>query len=557
MKNALVLGIAARTVKMDGANLLCFSELAQHQLSVGVLASGAGKEGFYAGLFHDIYKPAMRWEKGSWRHLPTESKELKQILSQSKRRFEELLAPLDGVIDIRKVADICAGHHHIKENPIHEVESRAVGMLEVKIPPSEKIIELAYRLVSFDIRSPYRSFLASLFIEKLLDRMNEAYSRFLSEEFDLSELHVKYEFTTKYDESFLDPDLSFNDGVLSVKVPVRSPPSLEGLTVEHHYMPGVKPNLEVNARSVRLSLRFSDVLTFTLTEEGGLSFWAIAPIEEFKRSSKFRVRLMKLFEEAKEKAIDDLLSVKGLKRELSHELKPVLLDELTHYRPAGPGMEKCMFCGARASFRVAKGRLERFVDVDRIVAFTIMACAPCRLAYAIEDARRMTVPICMTPLPALPTKAETFKEFMEHVVPEFSIPTHVLPPVKTVLEEPWAKVASWAFYYAVLSDPDEFGLRRLRRDPIIPLFRYFLTRMVMLYPFIFEIRPDALMSAWTSIGKKKFILNVDTTSGFVVIPGAERDLTIEDLKALEPLASMSEKVLQKVYRTLRRLYELG
>ena len=556
MRSALPLGVVARTIKIDRANLLCFSELAQHQLSVGILASGAGKESFYAGLFHDIYKPAMRWESGKrgwwWRHLPGSA------FPEFKERFREILAPLDGVVDVERVADICAGHHSVKGNPIHEIEPRIAVMLEVRAPLAREAMRPAHELASFDIRSPYRAFVASLFIEKLLSRVNEAYSRFLSEEFGLKELHVRYEFT-RYDESFLDPRVSFDDGALSVEVPVRSPPGLEGFTIEHHYLPtpDVRPSLEVSERDIKLNLRFSDVLTFTVTEEYGASFWAIAPVKDLGRGQELRVRLARLFEEAKEKALDDLLSVKGLKRELADELRSSLLDELTHYRPARPGVEKCMFCGAEASFRVTKGRLERFVDVDRIVAFTIMACAPCRLAYAVEDARRMTIPICITPLPALPIKAEALEEFTEYVVQGFSIPTHVLPPVKTALEEPWAKIVSWAFYYAVLSDPDEFGLRRLRRNPITPLFRYFLTRTVMLYPFIFEVRPIALMSAWTSTGKKKFILNVDTTSGFIVLPGAERDLTVEDLEVLKPLAGMDEKVLQKAYRALRLLYELG
>ena len=88
------------------------------------------------------------------------------------------------------------------------------------------------------------------------------------------------------------------------------------------------------------------------------------------------------------------------------------------------------------------------------------------------------------------------------------------------------------------------------------LFKFFLTRESLLYPFVFKIRPVALISAWTKARQKKFILNVDSTSDFIILPGAERDLTLEDLSVLEPLASESEKALQNAYRVIRRMYEL-
>jgi len=62
LKGVLPLGVIGRTVTLKGekratlANLVCLSELTQHQLAIAILASGGGRETFYARLFHDVYK---------------------------------------------------------------------------------------------------------------------------------------------------------------------------------------------------------------------------------------------------------------------------------------------------------------------------------------------------------------------------------------------------------------------------------------------------------------------------------------------------------------------
>jgi len=319
-----------------------------------------------------------------------------------------------------------------------------------------------------------------------------------------------------------------------------------------------RPSLSVSGRHVELNLRFSDALAFPIIEGEEITLWALAPVEMLGRGQELRAKLATAFEEAKEKALEDILSLSGIRSELTASMRELLPEELSEYKPAGPGEPKCMFCGAKASFRVARS-LERFVDVDRIVAFNIMACAPCKLAYDIENTRRAGVPLCITPLPATPGAVELLDEFEAIIQNLRSILTHQLPPVKTALEEPWARTLSWIFYHAVLRDPDELGLTRLRglKDFDAASFRFFLTRRIMLYPLIFTIRPAAMISAWTTTGKKKFVLNLDVASEFVVLPGAERDLTLEDLDVLMPLAGKGKNSLRKAYTLMRSLYELG
>jgi len=577
---ALPLGVIGRTVEIKRdkqrtvADLACLSELTQHQLSVAVLASGAGKEAFYAGLFHDVYKPAMKWKlnrRWSWRHLPApDNIPIRRLPSEAKSRFKAILASLDADLDTDKVAEICAGHHHVEENPIRKIEPEGdeVGALagavsvEVRIPLPKELKRIAINVASLSLKSPYRAFVASLFIRRLLNRLNESYAQFFQEEFGLQELHIKYVFR-QFEPFSEDPDVRYEDGALHVEIPVRSPPSLEGLVIEHHYLPTLKrPSLSVSGRHVELNLRFSDALAFPIIEGEKITLWALAPVETLGRGRELKAKLAAAFEEAKEKALEDILSLSGVRSELTASMRELLPEELSEYKPAGPGEPKCMFCGARASFRVAKS-LERFVDVDRIVAFNIIACAPCKLAYDIENARRASVPLCITPLPATPGAVELLDEF-EALIQDFrtrgmSILTHQLPPVKTALEEPWARILSWIFYHAVLKDPDELGLTRLRslKDFDFAFFRFFLTRRIMLYPFIFTIRPAAMISAWTTTGKKKFVLNLDVASEFVVLPGAERDLTLEDLDVLTPLAEKGKNSLRKAYTLMKSLYELG
>ena len=581
---ALPLGVIGRTVEVRRANtrgkretvanLACLSELTQHQLSVAVLASGAGKEAFYAGLFHDVYKPAMRWKlnrRWSWRHLPApDTIPIQRLLSEAKSRFKAILASLDADLDTDKVAEICAGHHHVRENPIREIEPErdevsamaSAVSVEVRIPLPKELKRIAINVASLSLKSPYRAFVASLFIRRLLNRLNESYAQLFQEKFGLRELHIKYVFR-QFEPFSEDPNVSYEDGGLYVEIPVRSPSSLEGLVIEHHYLPTLeRPSLSINGRHVELNLRFSDALAFPIIEGEEITLWALAPVEALGRGQELRARLAAAFEEAREKALEDILSLSGVKSELIANMRELLPEELSEYKPAGPEEPKCMFCGARASFRVAKS-LERFVDVDRIVAFNIMACAPCKLAYDIENARRAGAPLCITPLPATPNAVELLGEF-ETLIQDFrtrgiSILTHQLPPVKTALEEPWARILSWIFYHAVLRDPDEFGLTMLKslKDFDAALFRFFLARKVMLYPFIFTIRPGAMISAWTTTGKKKFVLNLDVASEFVVLPGAERDLTLEDLDALTPLAEKGKNSIRKAYTTIRSIYGLG
>lgn len=555
MEHALPLGVVGRTVELRRdrtviANLVCLSELTQHQLSIAVLASGAGKEAFYAGLFHDVYKSAMNWRrkryKWSWYHLVDE------------HTFKDILMPLNSITRVDITAHQCAHHHRDDTNPIRVVERRAVPA-ELKVPLPEELRKVAYNVASFSTRSPYRAFVASLLIEKLLSELNEAYAQLFDQKFGLKELHAKYVFK-QYQPFSENPVIDYDDGVLSAEIPVRAPPSLKGLVIEHHYLPTLdRPSLSVEEKHVELRLRFSDALAFPIIGYENVMLWAITPFEGLGKGQDLKKRLIRAFEEAKGRALDNLLKVSGVKPDLADRIRDALPDELSEYIPPRTGEPKCMFCGARATFRVARS-LERFVDVDRIVAFNITACAPCKLAYDIENARRASVPLCIIPLPATPTEAEALDTFREGIVQgDFPIPTHALPPVKTALEEPWARTMSWAFYNAVLRDPDEFGLRKLKspREIDIPLFRFFLSRSALLYPFVFRIRPAALISAWTTTGKKKFVLNVDTASEFVLLPGAERDLTLEDIDVLAPLVREGKNVLRKAYSVMRQLYELG
>ena len=558
MRHILPLGITGRTVELRGdggrttvANLVCFSELTQHQLSVAVLASGAGKEAFYAGLFHDVYKSAMDWRlrhhKWSWYHLVDET------------RFRDVLMPLSDIVDVKRAAHLCSRHHSRDTvNPIREVERCAVEPIERRLPPLEQLGGIAHEVVSLNIRSPYRAFVASLLIEKLLNRLNESYARFFDQEFGLKELHVKYVFK-QYRPLSENPQVDYDNGILRIEIPVRTSPPFEELVVEHHYLPALKrPDLLVREKHVELTLRFSDALVFPIIGDEDIMLWAITPAERIDSTQALRTKLAAAFEEAKRKALDDLLDTADISPNLVDELKDKLPDELSQYKPPGAGKPKCMFCGSTASFRVARS-LDRFVDVDRIVAFSIMACAPCKLAYDIENARRTRIPLCVTPLPATPINAEVLNTFKIDVVPGFSIPTHPIPPIKTALEEPWARIVSWAFYNAILEELDELGLRKLRnpRELNIPLFSFFLSREILLYPFVFKIRPAAMISGWTMTGKKKFVLNLDTASDFVVLPGAERDLTLEDLDVLAVLKDSGPDSLRKAYRTMRRIYGLG
>ena len=549
----LPLGVMSRTTRIrDRANIPCMSELTQHQLAVALLVSSAGKEAFYAGLFHDSYKVAMDWHyvgRWEWWH--------KAVMRYASKDDYGFVADVGKVgVDVDEVMRLCFSHHDRRirrpeENPIKYVEMQ-LGEPELEKFLFNKSLDLfTVKLASFRVVNPYRAFVVSLLFERFLDRANEVYAGFFSREFGLRELHVVYRFEDY--SGYEEPDVGFDDGVLSVEYRVKSPSSLRGFVVEHVYSPerGVRVNVE--GKHVELYAGFSDLLVFPLPTMGGFEIRALAPIEEFDQG-RLREGLVRGGEDCLVNALRrSCEDVAGLVRDSSLEqrLRGELLDALENYRRGEP---ECIFCGAEASYVVA-GSLARFVDVDRITPFGRMACAPCKLAYIIEEANRLRIPLSIMSLPAIPRFGEVIEGF-EEVVPGFSLITPGLPPIITIADEPWARLASQIFYDAVATPPDDSGLRRIRnKDELnVSLFRYFLTRRVLLYPVEFKVVPLAIISAWTKSRQKKFILNIDSASGFVVLPGIERDLTYEDLDVLEPVARLDDETIRKTYTIIKQIY---
>jgi len=299
-------------------------------------------------------------------------------------------------------------------------------------------------------------------------------------------------------------------------------------------------------------LGLADLLVFPLPVGEGIEVRALVPLAD-PDGGQTRSWVVRLLEEALKKTVKKLASmVKD--HSIMAGMEAQLLDALEHYRRAD--RDRCMFCGAPASFKTIKSGLGRFVDVDRTVAHGNLACAPCKLAYDIEEKYRGKTPFSVMSLPAAPDSAEMVHGVRDEIGITEEMFDLDLPPLKTVADEPWAMITSWAFYHAITKRPDEYGFTGLRprRDLDPQLFRFFLTRRVMLYPFIFKMRPMAILSAWTKTRQKKFILNVDSASGFVVLPGMERDLTLEDLDELEPIAEAGDSVLRKTYTQMLRIY---
>lgn len=579
----LPLGVIGRTQK-DFGGIPIAVELTHHQLIVAT-ALASDRTLFYAGLLHDILKPALRFDKkknGSWRwlHLSygNEEKLLRDYL-QSNQAISKL------GIDENTFSEIIQCHHFIRQwcskgprhNPINYVEKELeITSIEATLLPSKVLenIGLHVCLEARGLSHPYHYFVLTMIYHGLKYYLNRLYGEIFSK-LGLKKLIVEYHFG-----DYNLPLIEFENGTLTIKYYIDSP-MFRRLLIRHEYSSESSFDMRVKKYEIRFTFGWSDVLVYMVPHVSSSQYsYRIACVipglvsynegkikcnNDVKKSFKNKVKGILL------KVINDLES--SLNLNVSYG--DIIIKYLEGHEQ---GDYSCLFCSRRTEHKIKLSRTgllsEKFTDYHRISGSVEGAeasvCPLCHIGFIMEEKFRKKGPSFLVPLAGDTTGVDVAKDFADKFLSKYgAVPINVEEGVvlsilgystlqsisnawyqsllkrvdKTPVEPPWVSV------YKIRSQSDIDGLR----------FKFLISREVLLYPLIIKVRPRALISAYGG-QNKKFILNTDLLIGHVLWRGEESDLTEEQLDALKPILRDTDKSkigrLRKVYERLVSLYGL-
>lgn len=583
-------GIIARTQE-DFGGAPVIAELTQHQLVVAtVLASS--KTLFYAGLLHDILKPALRFvksESGGWKwwHLNynMEGKEIplrdylqeNQAISKLGINEESLLE----VIQCHHPNPWCKKKKLLKRNPINYVEGKlGITSMEATILPSKGLENIGMHvcLEVKGLKHPYHYFVLSVIYHGMKHYLNKLYGEIFSK-LGLERLIVEY-----YFGEYNLPIIEYEESKLTIKYFISSS-QFKGLHIRHEYGSNLKFNVNLlKEGGVGFTFGWSDVLVYMIpyanTTQYSYRIACVIPglvtydydkgkIDESSNSKTvFKDKVMDITF----KVIDEL------EKNLNLETSYGGIDIIDYLEGQEQGDYNCLFCGKQVATRIKLGRSgllsEKFTDYHRISGIIegrkVSVCPLCHIGFIMEEKFRKQGPSFLVPLAGEPTEVEVSKDFTDRFLSKYKdIPISTREGViLSVLGYSTLQLISNAWYQSLLREVGRLPITipwinaynvRSQRDIDALRFGFLITREVLLYPLVIKVRPKAIISSYGG-RNKKFVLNTDLLEGHVLWRGEEHDLTEEHLDALKPLlveiSKSKIKRLRKLYSRVVNLYGL-
>lgn len=578
----LAFGVIARTQEYFGYRPVA-AEITHHQIVVATaLASDATL--FYAGLLHDILKPALNFErnkeKWNWKHLSDVEINNKKINVEDILRNISFLHSLN--VDMDKLVDIVKTHHGKGDegsNPIRYVESiKKLGLpsIEATLLPSKDFnkIGLHICLEAKGLNHPYHYFILTMIYYGLKYYLNKLYGEKFGS-LGLQKLIVDYYFGNA-DE----PKINYENGILSISYFVPSK-EFEGLHVRHEYSDNAVFDIAKTENGVTLSFSWSDVLVYMVpyVSSGEVSYriacvipglvkYSKGKVEENEQARKeLRDRVCEIVTEI----INDLESSTDLKGEYGRLI-------INYIGGNDDGNYSCVFCGKRTGCKVRLSRSsllgEKFTDYHRIKGnaegLEASICPLCHVGFVLEEKFRKKGPIFVIPLAGEAIDVSVSKDFREFYESSYGqLPINIEGGIiPSCIGYSTLQLASSAWYISLLKGLENNLVNlpwikayvvRTQRDINDLYVEFFISREVLLYPLLVKVRPRAIISSYG--GKnKKFVLNTDLLEGHLLWKGEEHDLTDEQLDALKPILREIDKSkigqLRKLYSRVVGLYGL-
>lgn len=578
----LPLGVIARTQEYF-SGIPVVAEITHHHIVVATaLASDATL--FYAGLLHDILKPALNFEKASkgwrWKHLYDVEINGKKINVEDILRSTSFPHNLN--VDIERLVDIIVGHHNKgaeEFNPISYVESRrklGLPLIEATLLPSKEFSKIGLHvcLEAIGLNHPYHYFILTMIYYGLKYYLNKLYGG-IFRSLGLQKLVVDYYFG---DADI--PKIDYKNGTLSISYFVPSK-EFEGLYVKHEYSGDVVFDIAKRDDGIALSFSWSDVLVYMVPyiSSGGVSYRiaCVIPglvkyqkgevVEDEQTRQEFGARVSEIVT----KVINDLENSIDLEEGYGRLI-------INYIEGIEEGSYSCLFCGKRTSRKVRLSRSgllsEKFTDYHRIKGsaegLEASICPLCHAGFVLEEKFRRQGPIFAIPLAGEPIGVNVSKDFIESFMSSYGqLPINIEEGIiPSVIGYSTLQLTSSAWYISLLKEVESRPVNlpwikayvvRAQRDINDLYFGFFISREVLLYPLLVKIRPRAIISSYG--GKnKKFVLNTDLLEGHLLWKGEEHDLTEEQLDALKPILKEIDKSkigqLRKLYSRVVGLYGL-
>lgn len=575
------LGVIARTQKYFG-DLPVAAEITHHQIVVATaMASNATL--FYAGLLHDILKPALNFEKTPkgwrWRHLNDVEIGGKKI--KVSDILKNILFSDSFDVDINKLINLVMTHHNKnadKFNPISYVESRrklGLPLIEATLLPSKDFSDISLHvcLEAIGLNHSYHYFLLTLIFYGLKYYLNKLYGEHFRN-LGLHRLVVDYYF------GIADvPKIDYKNNILSISYFIPSN-EFKGLHIRHEYSDDLGFKITKTNSNVIISFGWSDVLVYIVPYTGssvisyriacvipGLIEYSNRKIwEDIQVKKKFKAKVNKVLV----KVISDLESNIDLRESYGQLI-------INYLRGSEEGNYCCLFCGKRTSRKIRLSRRgllsNRFTDYHRIKGsvkgLETSVCPLCHVGFMLEEKFRRQAPIFVLPLAGDPVNVSVSEDFVESFTSSYGqLPINIEEGViPSVMGYSTLQLASNAWYISLLKEIETHRINlpwikaylvRGQRDINDLYFEFLISRKVLLYPLLVKIRPRAIISSYG--GKnKKFVLNTDLLEGHHQWKGEEYTLTEEHLDVLEPILteiSKSKIGQRKLYSRVVGLYGL-
>ncbi|OWJ54731.1 hypothetical protein [Pyrodictium delaneyi] len=578
----LPLGIIARTQEYFGG-IPVAAEITHHQIIVATaLATDATL--FYAGLLHDILKPALNFEKTPkgwrWKHLYDVKVNGKKV--SVKDILRGVSFPYSLNVDMDELIDLVISHHDRgadEVNPISYVESRrklGLPLIEATLLPSKDFnkIGLHVCLEAVGLNHPYHYFVLTLIYYGLKHYLNKLYGE-IFRSLGLQRLVVDYHFG---DADI--PRIDYKDGVLSISYFVSSN-EFRGLHIRHEYSDDIEFNIIKTNSGAALSFGWSDVLVYMVPYTGSseVSYriaCVIPGLVKYKNEKvEEDVRVKEEFEAKVSEVLVEVINDLESNIDLKENYRQLIIDYL---RGNEKGDYSCLFCGKKTDRKVKLSRSgllsEKFTDYHRIrgsaEGLEASICPLCHVGFVLEEKFRRQGPSFTIPLAGEPIDVNVSKDFVESFMSSYGqLPINIEEGViLSVLGHSTLQLASNAWYISLLKEIESRPISlpwikayvvRAQRDINDLYFRFFISREVLLYPLLVKIRPRAIISSYGG-RNKKFVLNTDLLEGHLLWKGEEHDLTEEQLDALRPILREIDKSnigeLRKLYSRVVGLYGL-
>jgi len=589
----LPLGVIGRTQGLFGGIPIAV-ELTQHQLIVAT-ALASDKTLFYAGLFHDILKPALRFVKKkkegwNWWHLSYRMNDKEVPL---RNYLQNNQAILELGIDEDIFLEVIQCHHNhrnrlckkktfLKRNPINYVEKK-LGMIsmEATLLPSRGLenIGLHVCLEARGLSHSYHYFVLTMIYHGLKYHLNRLYGKIFSK-LGLKKLIVEYHFG-----DYNLPLIEYKNDILMIKYYVNSS-TFRGLWIRHEY--GSEFSFDMRALKgggVGFTFGWSDVLVYMVPHVSSSRYlYRIAcVIPGLVSYNEGKIEYNNDSKESFKKNVKNILHKVIDELENSLDLGVSYGDDIIKYLEGHEqGDYNCLFCTRRTNHKIKlskKNKLldDKFTDYHRISGsiegVETSVCPLCHIGFIMEKelSKNRPGPSFLIPLVGDVIEVDILKDFANKFISKYkAIPINTREGIiVSVLGCSTLQLISNAWYKSLLKEVSKTTVKlpwlnaysiRSQKDIDVLRLSFLISREVLLYPLIIKVRPRALISTYGGRKSKKFVLNTDLLEGHVLWRGEESDLTEEQLDALKPILREIGKSkigqLRKLYSRLVSLYGL-